>query len=112
RAPPRGRARAARARAARSRSRPRPTRMEPAGERPRSSLRFAAGRLDLGLEPVDLGLEIVDQAQGGGVEGPLVVRQGLHVPAHELPEDGLRGRPEAAADTRPESERTIGRPPP
>ena len=67
-----------------------------------------ARRLELGLETIDLLLEVVDQAQRRGVERALVVGERLHVPAHELAENGLDGRSEPTADSGTEPERAIG----
>ena len=66
-----------------------------------------ARRLELGLEAIDLLLEVVDQPQRSSVERPLVVGQRLDVPAHELAQHGLDGRPDASADTRAKPERAI-----
>ena len=63
----------------------------------------------LALELRDALLEVVDQAERGGVERPLVVRERLDVPAHQLLEDRLDGRAETTPDAGPEAERTVGR---
>ena len=69
---------------------------------------LGAKRLDLGLEAIDLLLKIVDQAQRRGVEGALVVRERLHVPAHELSENSLDRSPEPAAHARSQAQRAVG----
>ena len=66
-----------------------------------------ARRLELGLETIDLLLEVVDQPERRGVERALVVGERLDVPAHELAENGLDGCPEAAADSGTEAQRAI-----
>src|SRR5688572_30188474 len=63
----------------------------------------------LALELRDALLQVVDQAERGGVEGPLVVGERLDVPAHHLLEDGLDGRAEPTPDAGPEAERAVGR---
>jgi len=70
---------------------------------------LAATRGELGLEAVDLLLEIVDEAEGGGVEGALVVRERLDVPAHQLSQDGLDRTPESPSHAGSKSQGAVGR---
>ena len=70
---------------------------------------LCARRLELGLQAIDLVLEVVDQAKRGGVERPLVVRERLHVPAHQLAQHRLDRRPDAAANAGSEAKRSIRR---
>src|SRR5262245_35940129 len=83
--------------------------LEASSEALASRARLAAHRLELGLQPVDLLLEVVDEPKRRRVERPLVVRQRLDIPAHELAEDGLDRRADAAADARPEPQRAVRR---
>ena len=69
--------------------------------------KLAVTRRDLGFEAVDLLLEIVDEAESRCVERPLVVGEGLDVPAHELPQNRLDRRPETAPRPWSQPERAV-----
>ena len=71
-------------------------------------LRVAKHR-HLCLEPVDLLLQVVDQAKRSSVERALVVRKRLDVPTHRLPQNRLDGRSDPAAHARTQSQRPVCR---
>ena len=52
------------------------------------------------LEPVDLLLQVVDEAKRSGVERALVIRERLDVPTHRLPENRLDRRSDPATHAR------------
>ena len=88
-----------------------PRRRAPAAGRRRSSSAAVASPfvLELGPQRIHLPLQVVDQAQRNRVERALVVGNRLDIPAHELAQDALDRRPEPTPDTRPQTQRAIGR---
>src|SRR4029078_8583505 len=62
---------------------------------------------ELRLQCSDPRLAAVDQTQRSGIEGALVVRERLDVPAHQLAQDGLDRRPEPTPEPRAQPQRAV-----